>query len=86
MIELQAELLNSFQHGQQVTISINIRGREWKSPSGGSIFHKHPGLAHSKIRGRGTRHAAAHGLFEQSQPATTPLRISDNEATTFLSR
>ena len=33
-VQEKTELLNSFQHGQQVTISINIRGREWKSPSG----------------------------------------------------
>lgn len=33
-VQEKTELLNSFQHGQQVSISINIRGREWKSPSG----------------------------------------------------
>ncbi|CAI8361279.1 MAG: Uncharacterised protein [Flavobacteriia bacterium] len=33
-VQEKTELLDSFQQGQQVTISINIRGREWKSPNG----------------------------------------------------
>lgn len=33
-VQEKTELLDSFQQGQRVTISINIRGREWKSPNG----------------------------------------------------
>ena len=30
----KTELLNSYQVGQDVTISINLRGREWVNPEG----------------------------------------------------
>ncbi|MDE0790959.1 MAG: DUF3127 domain-containing protein [Flavobacteriales bacterium] len=33
-VQDRIDLLNSYSEGQQVTISINIRGREWTSPKG----------------------------------------------------
>lgn len=30
----KCDLLNNFQAGQQVTVSINLRGNEWVSPQG----------------------------------------------------
>ena len=33
-VQDKTEVLNTYKTGEQVTISINIRGREWKSPSG----------------------------------------------------
>jgi hypothetical protein len=33
-IQDKTELLNNFEPGQQVKISINIRGREWTNPQG----------------------------------------------------
>jgi single-strand DNA-binding protein len=37
-VQDRIDLLNSYSEGQQVTISINIRGREWTSPKGEVIF------------------------------------------------
>lgn len=33
-VQDKTDLLNSFQAGQQVKISINLRGREWVNPQG----------------------------------------------------
>ncbi len=33
-VQDKTDLLNSFQPGQQVKISINLRGREWVNPQG----------------------------------------------------
>lgn len=33
-VQDKSELLNNFQVGQQVKISINLRGREWVNPQG----------------------------------------------------
>lgn len=33
-VQDKCELLDQFQDGQKVTISINLRGREWTSPQG----------------------------------------------------
>lgn len=33
-VQDKTDLLNGFNEGESVTISINIRGREWKSPQG----------------------------------------------------
>lgn len=33
-VQDKSELLNNFQVGQQVKISINLRGREWTNPQG----------------------------------------------------
>ena len=33
-IQDKTDLLNNFEPGQQVKISINIRGREWTNPQG----------------------------------------------------
>ena len=33
-VQDRIDLLNSYSEGQQVTISINLRGREWTSPKG----------------------------------------------------
>ncbi|NCG43922.1 MAG: DUF3127 domain-containing protein [Proteobacteria bacterium] len=37
-VQDRIDLLNSYSEGQQVTISINIRGREWTSPKGAVKF------------------------------------------------
>lgn len=33
-VQDKTDLLNGFNEGESVTVSINIRGREWKSPQG----------------------------------------------------
>lgn len=33
-VQDKTDLLNNFQEGQQVKISINLRGREWTNPQG----------------------------------------------------
>ncbi len=37
-VQDRAELLNSYQVGQEVVVSINLRGREWTNPQGEVVY------------------------------------------------
>ena len=37
-VQDKCDLLNSFKAGQEVKVSINLRGREWVNPQGESVF------------------------------------------------
>jgi translation initiation factor IF-3 len=37
-VQDKTDLLNNFQVGQQVKISINLRGREWTNPQGKTVI------------------------------------------------
>ncbi len=48
-VQDRIDLLNSYSEGQQVTISINIRGREWTSPKGEVKFFVSVQLAYIRL-------------------------------------
>ena len=59
-VQDRSELLNNYQVGQQVKISINIRGREWTNPQGETKYF-------NSIQGW-----RIENLQEDSQPSDIP--------------
>jgi hypothetical protein len=60
-VQDKTELLNNFQVGQNVKVSINLRGREWTNPQGEvKLFQFYPRLARRKCRPIGFSKYATH--------------------------
>ena len=78
-VQDKTELLDSYKQGDQVTISINIRGREWKNPKDGVVkyFTSINGWRIQKVEENSPGMSAP---LPQSQPpvSSTPSS-SDNE-------
>lgn len=64
-VQDKCDLLNSYRAGQQVKISINLRGREWVNPQGESkYFNSIQGWRIEALQGESTD-----GGFPQVPPA-----------------
>lgn len=73
-IQDKCDLLNSFSVGDDVKVSINIRGREWVNPEGeAKYFNSIQGWRIEKSQAQGTVPPVDAGAFE---PATS---TSDSE-------
>jgi hypothetical protein len=64
----KCDLLNSYKPGEEVRVSINIRGREWVSPQGETRYF-------NSIQGWRVERVQAQ---QPSNPATPPMPAANN--------
>jgi len=75
-VQDKCDLLNSYQVGQDVKVSINLRGREWINPQGEAVYF-------NSIQGWRIEAAAAEGAGAPPAPPVdsfeTTTKVDDSE-------
>lgn len=73
-VQDKCDLLNSFKVGEDVTISINLRGREWVNPEGeAKYFNSIQGWAIEKKGGKIEEPIELEATFIENEPDDLPF-------------
>jgi hypothetical protein len=79
-VQDKCDLLNNFSVGQDVTVSINLRGREWVSPQGETkYFNTIQGWRIEAPQGGGSTPPPASGGFETTSTPSAPAATEEDD-------
>lgn len=79
-VQDKCDLLNNFSIGQDVTVSINLRGREWINPQGeAKYFNSIQGWRIEAAQGGSTPPPAAGGSFETTSAPAAPSTTEEDD-------